>query len=64
MGNARENKKTVFFLMDMRNEDEKIIFHKDTPYPVERGVITNDENLSIGLEDIWVNFRVEFQTLG
>lgn len=64
MGNARSNKKTVFFFVDMKNEDEQIIFFKDMAYPVEDGLIKNDDNLSIGIEDIWVDFRVEFQTFG
>lgn len=53
-------KKVVILGDNMLDANEMEIFQAEIPYVVWRGKITNENNLSVSLNDIWVNFRVEF----
>ena len=62
MGNARKNQtKHVYFLEDMVNDDGHVMFEAETAYPVQNNLIENEDLLRVSLDDIWVDFRVEFQ---
>jgi hypothetical protein len=62
MGNSlKVIKKTVFLFEDMKDDVGVTIFKAETPYVVENNMISNESNMKVAVDDIWMDFRVEVE---
>lgn len=55
-------KKVVYLQDNMVDDNEMIIFSADIPYVVEGDSIVNEDDLTIPINDIWVAFKVVYET--
>ncbi|WP_313430063.1 hypothetical protein [Siminovitchia terrae] len=54
-------RKVVFLQNNMLDANEREIFQADIPYEVDlQGNIENEDGLKIPLNDIWVDFCLEY----